>query len=467
MGFKDATPIQEQAIPIIMSGRDLLGCAQTGTGKTAAFLLPILNRYATEPHDGIDTLIIGPTRELVMQVDQQLEGFSYFTRVSSIPIYGGRDGASMEVERKALKTGAPVVVATPGRLIAHIDMGYVDFSKIRYLILDEADRMLDMGFVHDIQKISASLPKNRQTLFFSATMPPKIRKFAKELLNNPVEVNVAVSKPADNILQGAYELEDEGKVRLVAELLSGKKNLQRTIIFASTKKKVREVNAALLKRGLSVAAISSDLEQQEREDALAEFRSGRIPIVVATDVLSRGIDIKGIDVVINYDVPPDPEDYVHRIGRTARADASGVALTFISKNDRNKFRRIEELMGMEVRRLPLPEGIPVGTPSSGRGGEGRDRRGGGGRDRSRGGRDDRRGSGGGGGDRDRSSRGRDGRSGGGDPNRTRNAGPRTTEGSAPRTEGGEGGGNRSGRRRGGKGRGGANPESGNKNDTPA
>lgn len=417
MGFYEATPIQEQAIPAIMAGKDLLGCAQTGTGKTAAFLLPILDRYTSEPHKGIDTLIIGPTRELVQQVDRQLEGFSYFTPVSSIPIYGGRDGRSMDQERKALKTGAPVIVATPGRLIAHLDLGYVDFSQVRHFILDEADRMLDMGFVHDILKIASHLPKKRQTLLFSATMPTRIRKFARDLFNNePVEVNVAVSKPAENILQGAYELEDESKVKLVAHLLQGKKNLQRTIIFASTKKKVREVNTALQRAGLSVAAISSDLDQNAREDALQDFRSGKIPIVVATDVLSRGIDIKGIDVVINYDVPPDPEDYVHRIGRTARADASGVALTFISRNDRGRFRRIEEMIDMEIRRMPLPEGIPVGSPSSSRGG-----RSGGGSSRGRGGNSR---SGGG------SSRGSSGgsRSGGRSSGRTggRTGGPKKT-----------------------------------------
>lgn len=373
MGFVEATPIQEQAIPAIMDGRDLLGVAQTGTGKTAAFLLPILDRYTTSPHNGTDTLIIGPTRELVQQVDRELEGFSYFTPVSSIPIYGGRDGQSMVQERKALKTGAPVVVATPGRLIAHLDLGYVDFSNVRHFILDEADRMLDMGFVHDITKIASHLPKGVQTLFFSATMPTKIRRFARELLTNPVEVNVAVSKPAKNILQAAYEVEEESKVKLVASLLTGKKHLQRTIIFCSTKKKVREVHKALERSGLIVAAVSSDLVQDAREEALQDFRSGKIPVVVATDVLARGIDIKGIDVVINFDVPSDPEDYVHRIGRTARADASGVALTFISKGDRHRFMRIEEFMDLSVRRLPLPDGVPKGRPSqsSGKGSYGR------------------------------------------------------------------------------------------------
>lgn len=388
MGFVEATPIQAQAIPAILEGKDLLGCAQTGTGKTAAFLLPIINRYIEDPHDGVDTLIIGPTRELVQQVDRQLEGFSYFTPVSSIPIYGGRDGQSMTQEKKALKTGAPVIVATPGRLIAHLDLGYVKFENVRHLILDEADRMLDMGFIHDIMKIANHLPRVRQTLLFSATMPPKIRQFAKTLLKDPVEVTVAVSKPAKNILQAAYELEDSSKPRLVATLLKGKKRLQRTIIFASTKKKVREVTSALTREGMTAKAVSSDLDQNEREEALNDFRNGKIPIVVATDVLSRGIDIKGIDVVINYDVPPDPEDYVHRIGRTARAKASGVALTFISHHDRHRFRRIEELIEAKVRRMPLPEGVDKGTPEKrsssggrGRGGGGR-RSGGGGRGRS-------------------------------------------------------------------------------------
>lgn len=366
MGFESATPIQEQAIPKIMEGQDILACAQTGTGKTAAFLLPILHTLTEEPSDYIDTLILEPTRELVMQVDQQLEGFSYFTPVSAIAVYGGRDGHSMEMEKRALKQGAPIIVATPGRLIAHIDLGYVKFDKLRHLILDEADRMLDMGFAPDILKIVNELPRDRQTLLFSATMPAQIRKLAKELLRKPAEITLAVSKPAENIMQVAYKVEDEAKIPLAELLLSGKKQLQRVIIFVSTKVKVRELADRLVRRGMNAAAIHSDLEQSEREERLMAFRSGALPIVVATDVLARGIDIKGIDVVINFDVPGDGEDYVHRIGRTARADASGVAITFVNRKDRGRFKRIEELIDMEIRLLPPPPeiaAIPV-SPTS-------------------------------------------------------------------------------------------------------
>jgi len=364
MGFDSATPIQEQAIPKIMEGQDLLACAQTGTGKTAAFLLPILHSLTEEPSDYIDTLILEPTRELVMQVDQQLEGFSYFTPVSAVAVYGGRDGHSMEMEKRALKQGAPIIVATPGRLIAHIDLGYVKFDKLRHLVLDEADRMLDMGFAPDILKIVNELPRDRQTLLFSATMPPQIRKLAKELLKQPAEISLAVSKPAENIMQVAYKVEDEAKIALAELLLSGKKQLQRVIIFVSTKVKVRELADRLVRRGMKAAAIHSDLEQSEREERLLAFRNGTLPVVVATDVLARGIDIKGIDVVINFDVPGDGEDYVHRIGRTARADASGVAITFVNRKDRGRFKRIEELIDMEIRLLPPPPeiaAIPVST----------------------------------------------------------------------------------------------------------
>ena len=362
MGFKDATPIQEQAIPAIMDGRDILACAQTGTGKTAAFLLPVLNQLIANPNNGIDTLVIEPTRELAVQVDQQLEGFAYFTNCSSVAVYGGRDGHSMEIERKALKQGADIVVATPGRLTAHLDLGYVDFSKVRFLILDEADRMLDMGFAPAIMNIVNRLPADRQTLLFSATMPPQIRKFAQQMLRKPVEISLAVSKPAEKIQQNAIEVEDEMKIALTAHLLAGMKDVQRVIIFAGTKKSVKELASSLKKRGLKADAIHSDLAQEERESKLASFRSGSLPIVVATDVLSRGIDIKGIDVVINFDVPGDAEDYVHRIGRTARADESGVAFTFINRRDRRKFLRIEELMGMKVKHLPLPAALAGSVP---------------------------------------------------------------------------------------------------------
>ena len=363
MGFDQATPIQEKAIPVIMKNKDILAIAQTGTGKTAAFLLPIINRLTKNPGEGIDTLIIEPTRELATQVDQQIEGFSYFTPVSSIAVYGGRDGRAMEQEKQALKKGASIIVATPGRLIAHLDLGYVNLSTIKHLILDEADRMLDMGFAQDIMGIVNQLPRQRQTLLFSATMPPQIRNFAKQLLRQPYEeISLAISKPAENILQGVYEVEDNGKIELVEHLLQGRSQLGRVIIFASTKKKVKDLAASLLRRGLKVGAVHSDLEQEQREEELAAFKSGKISIIVATDVLSRGIDIKGIDLVINFDVPGDAEDYVHRIGRTARADASGIALTFVNAADRYKFDKIESLIEMKIRRSPLPDHLSYATP---------------------------------------------------------------------------------------------------------
>jgi superfamily II DNA/RNA helicase len=372
MGFEEATPVQEQAIPEIMAGHDVLACAQTGTGKTAAFLLPVLDKItASGGTKHINTLIIAPTRELAVQIDRQVEGFSYFTPASSIPIYGGRDGQSMEMEKRALKAGAPIIVATPGRFIAHLDLGYVDLSKIEHLILDEADRMLDMGFVHDIMKIINHIPRKRQTLLFSATMPKRIRDFSKQIMAaEPAEINVAISKPAENIIQGVYHVDNAGKIPLTVSLLEGKKNLSRIIIFAGRKKTVRELATSLQRKGLKAAAISSDLDQKERENRLAEFRSGALPIVVATDVLSRGIDISGIDLVINFDVPGDAEDYVHRIGRTARAEASGIALTYVNGEDRHRFRRIEELIGMKVHRQPLPEGLEGYAPQPGRGGSG-------------------------------------------------------------------------------------------------
>lgn len=357
MGFQEATPIQEKAIPAILEGRDVLAVAQTGTGKTAAFLLPVIQMLSQRQHEGIHTLILGPTRELVMQVDQQLEALSYFVGASSIPIYGGRGGVEMEQEKRALKQGADIVVATPGRLISHLEMGYAQIDKLQCLILDEADRMLDMGFAPAIQTIVNKLPKKRQTLLFSATMPQDIRRFSKQLLTDPVEINIAISKPAENIMQGAYEVEDKGKIPLTQELLTGKKNLNRIIIFASTKKKVRDLTNGLQRAGLDCTDISSDLDQADRETRLQSFKNGSIPIVVATDVLSRGIDVSGIDLVINYDVPGDAEDYVHRIGRTARAQASGVALTYINGEDMRKFKRIEDMIEMKIRRIPLPDDL--------------------------------------------------------------------------------------------------------------
>lgn len=352
MGFEEATPIQEQAIPHIMAGKDMLACAQTGTGKTAAFLLPIINAISKKSHAGIHTLVIGPTRELVMQVDQQLEAFSYFTGVSGIPIYGGRGGQEMVQEKRALKGGVDMIIATPGRFKMHLELGYVDLSTVQCVILDEADRMLDMGFAPDIMNIMNKLPVDRQTLLFSATMPTQIRKFAKQLLKDQVEISISISKPAAKILQAVYEIEDPGKIPLTVKLLKDKKD-KKALIFASTKKKVKSLAAELKRNGLNTCSIHSDLDQKDREEALAAFKSGSSKIAVATDVLSRGIDINDIDLVINFDVPSDGEDYVHRIGRTARAQASGVALTYINSDDAYKFKRIEDLIEMEIHRVPL------------------------------------------------------------------------------------------------------------------
>lgn len=359
MGFNTPTPIQEQAIPIILSKRDLIGCAQTGTGKTAAFLLPILNKLAKDPTDSTNTLIIVPTRELALQIDQALQGFSYFTSVSSLAIYGGSDGSSFEREKRALSEGANIIIATPGRLMAHLNMGYVKLDKLEHLILDEADRMLDMGFVDDILKISNYLPIVRQTLMFSATMPPKIRTLANSLLVNPEQISISISKPAAGVIQGAYLVYDTQKNNLIKSLLEGK-DLSSVIIFVSTKIKVKELERDLQKAGLKAKAIHSDLDQPEREEVLRNFRSKKLQILVATDILSRGIDIEDIGLVINYDVPGDAEDYIHRIGRTARAAATGVALTFINEYDQQKFLQIETLLESEVKKLPLPENLGIG-----------------------------------------------------------------------------------------------------------
>jgi superfamily II DNA/RNA helicase len=372
MGFEEATPVQEQAIPPIMEGQDVLACAQTGTGKTAAFLLPVLNELSKESSDDkVRALIIEPTRELAMQVDQQLEALSYFTPISSIAIYGGRDGHAMEQEKRALKRGASIIVATPGRFTSHMDMGYVDFSGLKYLILDEADRMLDMGFAPAIMNIVHKLPLERQNLLFSATMPAQIRKFAMQILNGPTkEISIAISKPAENILQLVYEVEDHAKIALTEKVLEVNKRLERVIIFAGRKKTVKDLAQALQRKGIQAGAIHSDLSQEEREKQLHGFKSGNTPVIVATDVLSRGIDIKGIDAVINFDVPGDAEDYVHRIGRTARAEASGMAFTYINGEDMYRFKRIEELIERKVQRLPLPEELKDAKPQprKGRGG---------------------------------------------------------------------------------------------------
>lgn len=366
LGFKTPTPIQQKAIGPILEGKDLIGSAQTGTGKTAAFLLPILNELVVEHEHVTGTLIIVPTRELAVQIDQQVQGFAYFTPVESIPIYGGGDGSGWEQQKKALTSGTDIIVATPGKLISHLNMGYVKFDQVRHLVLDEADRMLDMGFYEDITKILTYLPKERQNLMFSATMPPKIRQLAKQILKDPVEISISMSKPAEGVLQVAYLVYEPQKISLINRMIADKQDVQSILIFSSTKKKVFDIVRGLKRHGHQVEGISSELVQREREDVLMRFKSKRTRVLVATDVLSRGIDIKEINIVINFDAPNDAEDYVHRVGRTARADATGIAITLVNEEDMYKIKRIEELIGQEILKLPIPADLgesPAWNPS--------------------------------------------------------------------------------------------------------
>ena len=356
MGFNKPTPIQELAIPIILEGHDLVACAQTGTGKTAAYVLPVLDRIARSSHSHLNTLIIAPTRELAQQIDQQIEGFSYFLQASSIPVYGGGDGVVWEQQKKALREGADIIIATPGRLLSMMGAKDVDFRHLQHLILDEADRMLDMGFYEDILRIIRLLPAKRQTLLFSATMPPRIRKMANQILHNPKEVSIAVSRPADKIRQEIYLISNEQKLPMVIDILKNP-DYQSAIIFASTKENVKRLNIALQKAGLKTSAFHSDLEQSQREELMRNFKSKKTKVLVGTDVLSRGIDVEGISLVLNFDVPPDPEDYIHRVGRTARAEESGVAITFVNSHDRQRFQRIEKLIGHTLPITPIPEHI--------------------------------------------------------------------------------------------------------------
>jgi len=371
MNFKECTPVQEHTIPVILEGRDLIGVAQTGTGKTAAYLLPVLNQLnkGTYPADAINCIIMSPTRELAQQIDQQMEGFSYFMPASSVAVYGGNDGIRFEQEKRGLTLGADVVIATPGRLISHLSMGYVDLSKVSFFILDEADRMLDMGFYDDIMQIVKYLPENRQTIMFSATMPVKIKQLAQNILNHPVEVKLAVSKPADKIIQTAYICYEQQKLGIIQSLFENQMP-ERVIVFASSKLKVKEVTKAFLRIKLNVGEMHSDLEQSQRDQIMREFKSGRINILVATDIVARGIDIDDIRLVINYDVPHDSEDYVHRIGRTARANHDGCAITFVSEKEQTKFKAIEDFLGKSIYKIPVPEelgGAPEYNPKTTKG----------------------------------------------------------------------------------------------------
>ncbi len=355
MHFDECTPIQEQAIPVALEGRDLIAVAQTGTGKTAAFLLPVINELGKrKASDKIKCVVMTPTRELALQIDAQMQGFSYFLPISSLPIYGGTDGAGYARQQHGLKMGAEVVIATPGRLLAHLSMGYVDLSEVEFFILDEADRMLDMGFYDDIMQIAKHLPERRQTLMFSATMPPKIQRMARSLLHNPAEIKIAVSKPTDKVHQTVYMCAERRKEAVLLHLF-GSVNSKRVIVFASSKIKVKDLARALRRKGLAVGEMHSDLEQNVREEVMRNFRAGNIDILVATDIVARGIDIDDISMVVNFDVPHDAEDYVHRIGRTARAGEEGVAVTLVGERERRKFKFIEDFLGKPVRRGELPE----------------------------------------------------------------------------------------------------------------
>ncbi len=369
-GYEDATPVQQEVIPHILAGKDIIASAQTGTGKTAAFLLPLINKIITSTHDQhtINALIIVPTRELAIQIAQHLEGLSYFTSVSSIAVYGGGDGNAFIQEKKALSMGADVVVCTPGKMMAHIKMGYVKLDGLKYLVLDEADRMLDMGFFDDIMFITKHLPAKRQNLLFSATMPQKIRELARKILHNPEEVNISISKPPEKIIQQAFIVYDTQKIPLVLHLLK-ERNFKSVLIFCSSKLSVKQLTRDLKRNKLNADEIHSDLDQDKREDVLIQFKSGRLPILVATDILSRGIDIDNIDLVINFDVPHDGEDYVHRIGRTARAAADGTAYTLVNTKEQRKMMTIEKLLGKPVPKAIVPESfgeVPAYDPAANR-----------------------------------------------------------------------------------------------------
>jgi superfamily II DNA/RNA helicase len=354
MGFTETTPIQEKAIPVILSGKDLIACAQTGTGKTAAFLLPIMNSISENRPVHTHTLILVPTRELALQIDQQIQGLAYTLNITSLAVYGGGDGSGWEQEKVALSKGADIIVATPGRLISHLNQGYVRFNQIEVLVLDEADRMLDIGFYDDIMHIISHVPKKRQTLMFSATMPPNIRSLSKHIMKDQVEIALEMSKPPEGVIQVVYMLSDNQKLPLINSLIADNPEYHSILIFSSTKKRLSEIVRGLRSKNYLVEGISSDLEQKEREDMLLRFKSRKTRVLVATDVLSRGIDIKDINLVVNFDAPSDAEDYVHRVGRTARAETTGVAVTLVNKADTLKIHRIEKLIGNKIYNAPLP-----------------------------------------------------------------------------------------------------------------
>ena len=355
MHFDECTPVQEKTIPVILDGRDVISCAQTGTGKTAAYILPLLTNLAFDDHnpDKLNAIIMAPTRELAQQIDQQMEGFGFYVPFSSVAIYGGKDNGAWGNQVSGLQKGADIVIATPGRLQSPMNIYNVDFSGVKYFILDEADRMLDMGFYDDIMTIVQRLPADRQTIMFSATMPDKIRQMAKTIMRNPVEVQIAVSRPPETIHQLCARLYEPQKVGLVAQILS-EQPLTKVILFAGKKQRVKELTRTLRSLHIDARAMHSDLEQNERDQVMLDFRNGKIGVLVATDVVARGIDVTDVPLVINFDVPHDPEDYVHRIGRTARAENKGEAITLVTPEDARYWRRIELFLKKDIERIALP-----------------------------------------------------------------------------------------------------------------
>lgn len=358
MHFDECTPVQEQTIPVILGRRDVISCAQTGTGKTAAYILPLLTNLAFDDHDPdkLNAIIMAPTRELAQQIDQQMEGFGFYVPFSSVAIYGGKDNGAWGNQVSGLQKGADVVIATPGRLLAQMNIYDVDFSGVKYFILDEADRMLDMGFYDDIMTIVRKLPKDRQTIMFSATMPPKIRQMAKAIMHDPVEVQIAVSRPPETIHQMCARLFEAQKPGFVQLALQGR-NLKKVIVFAGKKQRVKDLTRTLRTLKINARAMHSDLEQNERDQVMLDFRNGKVDVLVATDVVSRGIDVTDVPLVINFDVPHDPEDYVHRIGRTARAENSGEAITLVAPEDARYWNRIEQFLKKEIERVTLPDAL--------------------------------------------------------------------------------------------------------------
>ena len=367
MNFQEATPIQEQTIPVILEGKDLIACAQTGTGKTAAYVLPIINELSkgNHPENSVNAVIMAPTRELALQIDQQIEGFTYYVPISAVAIYGGTDGIAWEQQRRGLEMGADIVIATPGRLLSYIKLGVVDLSSVSFFVLDEADRMLDMGFYDDIMQVYNQLPHTCQTVMFSATMPPKIRTLANHILKNPEEVEIAISRPRESIMQTAYICYNMQKVKIIEDLFSTSRP-KRVIIFSSSKMNVKDLAKTLKRQKFNVEEMHSDLEQSKREEVMRDFKNGKIDILVATDVVARGIDITDIRLVINFDIPHDPDDYVHRIGRTARGtDGEGLAITFVAPEEQTAFKKIEDFLGKEVYKIPVDSkfgAVPEYTP---------------------------------------------------------------------------------------------------------